>query len=200
MAPAAWIFFSVVLVLWLNGLYHFGVYSGVRMVVASRLPAGNFVRECVLHPEQAASNLLDVIADNPVRWAIRLFVVCYFGGGGLFSVLEAKVSYFDGLWWAHVTMYTVGYGDLSPVRWVMRVLAMGVITSGFWSLAIMQSALTGRISARQNERRLMRAIDTSELHDDVEQICSELHGTTERLLALASALKDRETNQKGGRP
>lgn len=199
MAPAAWIFFGIVFASILPAAYAVGTAAGLRSEILLRLPGGSFLRDCLLHPDKLGGRALDRIAVNPVKWAVWLFVGCYFGGGGLFSVLETKASYFDGLWWAHVTMYTVGYGDLSPTRWVMRILGMGVITSGFWSLAILQSALTGRISAIQQERRLRGAFDTDELHDDVHALCVELNDLTARLSALGGALRDKETNPKGGR-
>lgn len=196
MAPAAWIFFGVIAALVLRGLYEFGVVQGVQTEVAARLPGGTFVRDCVLKPDLLIDRLFDRIAANPLRWAIRSFLLAYVGGGVMFSLLEPKASVFDGLWWAWITVFTVGYGDLSPGEWVMRSLAYGVVALGWFSIVVVLPAtLAGRIA----ERRIHRANETPELHDDVEALCAELTDLTARLSALGGALRDKETNPKGGR-
>ncbi|MFA6272864.1 MAG: potassium channel family protein, partial [Patescibacteria group bacterium] len=42
---------------------------------------------------------------------------------------------FDAIWWWVVTSATVGYGDIVPVTWQGRVVAIGSILTGFFIYA-----------------------------------------------------------------
>lgn len=184
------IFFGVVGLSVLNGLYHFGAYHGVRMRLIHKLPEDSLLRAILVRPENAVSALLDRIAANPVRWSIRTFAIAYFVGGITYSLLEKDASVFDGLWWAYISMMTVGYGDFSPKTWLIRTEAYIVVLLGWSALLIMGAALSGRIA----ERRLQHADDTPELHDDVEALCKELETLHGRLQQVGLKLKERETN------
>jgi hypothetical protein len=116
MPTAAWIFFAVVGASMLPAVHAIGTAAGLRTELLTRLPGGSFLRTVLLHPEVLVDRLFDRIAANPLRWAVRSFLIAYGGGGVMFSLLEKDASVFDGLWWAYVTVFTVGFGDLSPAE------------------------------------------------------------------------------------
>jgi len=71
-----------------------------------------------------------------------------------FAYFEAQtqgkpVGFFEGLWWAVVTLFTVGYGDFVPKTWPGRMLGIGVMASGIGLV----SAVTGVMASFLVERR-----------------------------------------------
>jgi voltage-gated potassium channel len=61
----------------------------------------------------------------------------------------------DSLWWAVVTITTVGYGDVYPVTELGRVIAVGVMLGGIALLGIVTATLASWIVdrvARQDEQ------------------------------------------------
>ncbi|WMT40913.1 ion channel [Paenibacillus sp. D2_2] len=52
-------------------------------------------------------------------------------------------TYEDALWWAIVTMTTVGYGDISPVTTVGRIIASVLMLSGIGVIGV----VTGTVAA-----------------------------------------------------
>lgn len=39
-------------------------------------------------------------------------------------------TYFDALWWSYCTVTTVGYGDITPITFVGRIIAMMAMVVG----------------------------------------------------------------------
>lgn len=120
---------------------------------------------------------LERISKNPVRWALYTFLAGLLFGGVTFSLIEPKTSIPDGMWWAFVSMTTVGYGDISPKSDIERFLATFVIACGVFSLAILTASLAGRIT----QKRIEHAHETPELDDDVDAIIEQLNQLKLRL-------------------
>lgn len=62
-------------------------------------------------------------------------------GSSILSVVEEK-SFSDSLWWALVTVTTVGYGDIVPVSLFGKWLAVLLMLVGIGTIGMLTSALT----------------------------------------------------------
>jgi len=65
---------------------------------------------------------------------------------------QEPVGFFEGLWWAVVTLFTVGYGDFAPKTVPGRVLGMGVMAAGIGLV----STITGSLASAMVERRFKK--------------------------------------------
>jgi voltage-gated potassium channel len=99
------------------------------------------------------------------RRAELLLTLCVFG---LLLVMAASAMYYvereaqpgafssipAAMWWAAVTMTTVGYGDVTPVTALGRVLGVAVAVMGIGSLALPTAILgAGFLEAAERRRR-----------------------------------------------
>jgi voltage-gated potassium channel len=103
-------------------------------------------------------------------------------GGALFSVIEPEADWFDGIWWAIVTLTTVGYGDYSPETFLGRWLAAFVMAGGIGTVAI----LTGILADEIREARMHGRDETPELDDDIEHVIQLLESEMNKLRAKVS--------------
>nr|WP_318779486.1 potassium channel family protein [Streptococcus oralis] len=62
-------------------------------------------------------------------------------GSSILSVVEEK-SFSDSLWWALVTVTTVGYGDIVPASIFGKWLAVLLMLVGIGTIGMLTSALT----------------------------------------------------------
>jgi hypothetical protein len=78
-------------------------------------------------------------------------------GALAFAWLESK-SIADGLWWACVTSLTIGYGDLTPVTPVGRIV--GILFGHFWIFVVIPMIVANII---------MHLVEDKHLFTDEEQ-------------------------------
>lgn len=70
-------------------------------------------------------------------------------------------GYFDALWWALVTMTTVGYGDIVPRSLVGRLIGFAVMFSGL----VLLSMLTATIASVFVTRKIKEGKGLEDIHD-----------------------------------
>jgi voltage-gated potassium channel len=105
---------------------------------------------------------------------IAFFIIVILGGIIMHSLDPNVKTVEDGLWWAVVTMATVGYGDVVPTSTEGRIFGAVIIILG----AVFFSLLTAQLSAYMvGEEELMRERDILNL---VKQNQKKLTEITER--------------------
>ncbi len=80
-------------------------------------------------------------------------------------------SLFDALYWALITISTVGYGDISPVTVEGRVVSMLVIISGIAMISFVTSVIVSSFSEKLDELKENRLIEEINKNDEFLIIC-----------------------------
>ena len=122
-------------------------------------------------------NLLETVFNSRRLRTILgalIFFVCIFGY--VFYLTEPGVNTFgDGIWWALVTVTTVGYGDITPSTTLGRFVASALMFLGLGLIA----TVTAIVSAKFTQNY----VDTH-TNDDVLEKLEELESEIEKLKEL----------------
>lgn len=86
---------------------------------------------------------------------IFVFLILVIFGLGVLQAKLMGISPGDGMYFAWVTAFTVGYGDVVPAGWLSRMCAMatalvGMIFTGLW-VAVAVNALKMTVEEEQGE-------------------------------------------------
>lgn len=111
-------------------------------------------------------------ATDTFHELILLFLGIIVSGGLLYSLFEHQ-GILKGFWWACVTAFTVGYGDVVPVTLAGRIL--GIILMSL-TVFVIVPLITARIATKmivnddawtdEEQKRLMDCIDRINLYLD----------------------------------
>jgi len=105
------------------------------------------------------------------------------------GVAAAKiVSFGDALWWAVVTITTVGYGDITPVTVEGRVIAVGLMIVGIALLGVVTASVAAwfvRLTGdREDEEKAAQSAaadaDVARLESKVERLEAKIDRLLER--------------------
>jgi voltage-gated potassium channel len=99
----------------------------------------------------------------------------------------------DGLWWAIVTLGTVGYGDLVPTNSAGRAVGSVVIIVGVTFIAFLTAVVTSSFITADQEKAADAEKRRREVSDeDTRKLLREV---VERLAVIEARLDDRPTRE-----
>jgi voltage-gated potassium channel len=115
--------------------------------------------------------VLQALEENGLLFAFAFTVlaVTTLLGGVTFYLVEARLnpdmqSLTDGIWWALVTVTTVGFGDITPVTLLGRIIGAVMMVGGMFTLALFagivgSSLVSGMLSIREEQFRMSDYVD-----------------------------------------
>lgn len=107
--------------------------------------------------------------------------ICIFGY--LFYITEPTIKTFgDGIWWALVTVTTVGYGDITPDTTAGRVVAAGLMFIGLGLIATVTAIVSAKFIANYVDHHT---------NDDVLEKLEVLESEIDKLEELERIEKDK---------
>lgn len=103
--------------------------------------------------------------------------------GLMMAALDPAIdSPWDGLWWAWVTISTVGYGDVVPTSPVGRALASIIILFGIGLFAMLTASFTA-FFIREDEEKIISAEQAGHRRlTDIEHRLDTLNKKIDQLL------------------
>lgn len=93
-----------------------------------------------------------------IRILVIVSCIVFITGGVVYDVEvgvnEKFETFFDGLYFAVVTLTTVGYGDLTPITWAGKAATMAMILTGVLIIPWQLTSLARHIMLETNRRRV----------------------------------------------
>ena len=119
-------------------------------------------------------------------------IVCWVftaAAGVLMAAIDPAIhSISDGIWWAWVTVTTVGYGDIVPISGAGRILAGILMLVGMGLFAVFTANISALLVAREEVKIIAKEKDVLEMESEVlkgeEKILHYLHNIDQRLKNL----------------
>jgi voltage-gated potassium channel len=120
----------------------------------------------LLRYTKSVNRFVEVVVNKRFELLTLLFLLVFIVtiAGIALYVLEEHVnpnieSLFDAIYWALITISTVGYGDISPVTDLGRTISMLIIISGIAMISFATSVIVSAFSERLIELKENRMIE-----------------------------------------
>jgi len=132
----------------------------------------------LLRYTKSINQFVDVLINKKFELLTLLFLLIFIvmTSGIAIYILEADENesigtLFDGIYWAIVTISTVGYGDISPVTEIGRAISILIIISGIAMISFVTSVIVSAFSERLGELKENRIIEQMNKSDAFLIIC-----------------------------
>jgi voltage-gated potassium channel len=113
------------------------------------------------------------------------------GAGILMTIIDHKdfATVGDGIWWAIVTLGTVGYGDIVPHTAWGRVVGSVVIVVGVTFISFLTATVTSMfVSADQDERAATATAERASREAETQAMLQQLLDRTAAIVAKLETL------------
>lgn len=123
------------------GLAHFGKIARINRIARIIGLFGKLSR-----------NKRSILYTNGFIYVLYISLGIIVIGAGLFSIAENR-SFADALWYAIVTVTTVGYGDIAPTTDAGKLIAAVLMLLGIGFIGILTSTITSYFSHKNEAMR-----------------------------------------------
>lgn len=128
---------------------------------------------------RGASATKTIFRKRGLGYIVVLTLLIAMGIGGAFAIMEGA-DLLDGLWWAIVTVTTVGYGDMFPITPAGRLAASILMLLGIGFVALITASVAAHFVEDDDGPDL--ALELARLHerlDTMETLLAQRGGTQE---------------------
>ncbi len=133
-------------------------------------------------------NLIErVFNSRRLRTILGVLIICIISFGYVFYLVEPQIKTFgDGIWWALVTITTVGYGDITPLTTIGRLVAGTLMFVGLGLIATVTAIVSAKFIANYvdhhtNDDVLEKLEELEEEIEKIEEIESNVVGKLKAL-------------------
>ena len=133
-------------------------------------------------------NLIErVFNSRRLRTILGVLIICIISFGYVFYLAEPQIKTIeDGIWWALVTITTVGYGDIAPLTTLGRLVAGTLMFVGLGLIATVTAIVSAKFIANYvdhhtNDDVLEKLEELEEEIQKIEEIESNVVGKLKEL-------------------
>ena len=164
----------------------------------------------ISHYTSALEDLMSAIYSERKAFlaALYLLTLALFLSSSLIYVAENEIqpnvfsSIPETMWWSIVTLTTVGYGDVSPVTAVGKLIGAATAMMGVCSIALLTGIIGAGFSNQMEKKKATLALKISEVLDDgvitteeaaeLNKLQQKLGFSDDQMTAVVSSLYDRK--------
>ena len=112
--------------------------------------------------------------------------------GTLMAVIDPNVETpFDGIWWAWVTVTTVGYGDIVPGSTAGRLFGSVLILMGIGLFAMLTASFSSFFMQQDEEELINKEKSNTDRLSEMADRIEALEGKLDRLIAYSEEVEKR---------
>lgn len=163
----------------------------------------------ISHYTSALEDLMSAIYSERKAFlaALYLLILALFLSSSLIYVAENEVqpdvfsSIPETMWWSIVTLTTVGYGDVSPVTAVGKLIGAATAMMGVCSIALLTGIIGAGFSNQMAKKKAALAVKVSEVLEDgvitteeaaeLTRLQEKLDLSDDQMNAIVSGLQNR---------
>ena len=126
-------------------------------------------------------NLIErVFNSRRLRTILGVLIICIISFGYVFYLAEPQIKTIeDGIWWALVTITTVGYGDIAPLTTLGRLVAGTLMFVGLGLIATVTAVVSAKFIANYVDHHT---------NDDVLEKLEEVEAEIEKIEEIESSV------------
>ncbi len=126
-----------------------------------------------------------VLAQNKLGKTLAISAVFITGGGILIAGIDPAIhTPADGIWWAWVTVTTVGYGDIVPSSGEGKIFASLLILLGICMVSLITANVSAYLLSRQGEKEIRYERQELKKLMELEQQMKQMETKLDKILSL----------------
>ncbi len=168
----------------------------------------------ISHYSSALEDLFSAINHERSSFAAAsyLFVLALFFASSLMYVAENSVqpekfsSIPETMWWSLITLTTVGYGDVSPISPLGKIIGAFTAIMGVFSVALLTGIVANAFAHQVAQRKAILEAEISSALEDgeidveekakIEKLRKRYDISEDHVKAIIDVLKDKATHEK----